>query len=128
MSTMKVMEKFEAQLQVTLTREEHLDRARQLGIQIGDLKVEQDRAKALKQELKEREETMQAEVIRLSSVCRDGSEPRPVRVERCIDFARKTVFDIRLDTGEVVPNSERKAKAEELQLDLEDAAAPSVRQ
>lgn len=112
--------KFEEQLPVVLTEVELLERGAKMAQVDSDLRDHRQHADSVKKTLKSKETALESERSRLAAIVRAKSEPRPVEVERLHDLGRRLAYDVRTDTGEVIPGSTRPLREEDLQGEFDD--------
>ncbi len=117
--TQKVLLKTTERLPVKLTEDELLDFGQRLAQVESDASTHAAHADSVKKELKAKETALDAERSRLAGIVRSKHEPRDIDCHLIGYFETNRVNTIRLDTGEVVPGSERAMNLAERQESLE---------
>ncbi len=110
-------------LSCKLSDEELLKYGNDLGVVVQDIKTEEDRQTSLKQDLKARLTSLEADRAVLASKITRKEEFRAVEVQPAINFKEGVYREIRIDTGELL--FERPVTEDERQeyLKLDDKPA-----
>lgn len=114
----KTTRHFTSLLGVKLTKDELLTRGKQLADIENRIAEEALRAEGVKRDLKAKEASLTAERSRLAGIVSNASENREIDCSGIADFERGVYFEIRMDTGEVLPNSQRRLTDDERQAAL----------
>jgi hypothetical protein len=112
-------------LWVALEPHEVRDASDELARQVNYLREAKDNHKHEKKLMKEKEDDLQTEIVRLAELVSVKGQERLVDIEDIYDYDRLTVATVRLDTGQQV--AERTMTYEERQMPLQlppPAAAP----
>lgn len=116
--TQSVLHETTERLPVKLTEAELLDFGQRLAQVDSDAATHAGHADAVKKELKAKETALDAERSRIAGIVRNKHEPRDVDCHVVAYFETNRAVTVRLDTGEVVPGSERTLSIDERQESL----------
>ena len=121
----RVLKHVERYLVCELTADEIEARGRAVGIAAGKLRDEERRFEGEKKAHKTRQDSLEAEVLRLHYALESGTESRPVRCEEIVNEAADRVDIVRTDTGDVVDHRPitMKERQHEMPFDTETEAA-----
>ena len=112
------VESGERYLRCNLSPEEFALKASELTQAIDQLSSLEDEAKAIKADLKSRQDAAAAEVSRLNNIVRNRYEMRYVGCEATLNFDTRKVVAVREDTGEVVEDRDMRLGERERQAEL----------
>ena len=103
-----ILKRFTSLQDVLLTKDELIERGQQLAEIEQKMRSEEDHAEKVKRDLKSREAALILERSRLAGIVRTKSEPREVDCFAQADYDRGVYDEVRADTGEPLPGSQRR--------------------
>lgn len=109
-------ERYQALLRVELTKDEVAEAARDAADKLALRDNKHEQLKAHNEHAKAEIKDLEAELRRLSGMVREKATKRNVIVERTYDHIKKSVEDVRTDTGETI--HARPMTDTELQMDM----------